>query len=224
MPKMQKRPPKNNLYHYHTEREEKPMELYTFLEALSSRAPTPGGGAAAGYCGALATSLCSMVANITAGNKKYEDVKGDMERLAAEAEKHTHSLYGFINEDMKVFAPVSEAYSIPKDNPERDEILERALMLACEPPMQVMLEVNEVLLMCEELAEKGSKMLLSDVACAAAIARATLQCAFANVKVNTRLLKNREMAEKFDCEALELITQGVDRAEAVYHDVMKKLR
>ena len=199
------------------------MELYTFLEALSSRAPTPGGGAVAGYCGALSTALCAMVANITAGNQRYADVKEDMERFAAEAEKHTHSLYGFINEDMKVFAPVAEAYSIPKDNPERDAILERALMLACEPPMQVMLEVNDVLQLCEELAEKGSKMLISDIACAAAVARATLECAYANVKVNTRLLKNREIAQKFDAEAYELIIQGVDRAEAIYKDVLKKM-
>jgi len=199
------------------------MELYTFLEALSSRAPTPGGGAVAGYCGALGTSLCAMVANITAGNKRYEDVKPDMERIAAEADKHTRSLYGFINEDMKVFAPVSEAYALPKDYPEREAILERALMLACEPPMQVMLEVTEVLKLCEELAEKGGKSLQSDVACAAALARATLQCAYANVKINTKLLKNREIAEQFNREAYELIIQGVDRAEEIYKAVIKTL-
>ena len=199
------------------------MELYAFLEAMSSCAPTPGGGAATGYCGALGTSLCAMVAKITAGNKKYADVKEDMERLAAAADKHTASLYRFIDEDMKAFAPVSQAYTIPKDNPERDAILERALLFACEPPMQVMLEVNDVLLVCEELAQKGSKMLLSDVACAAALSRATLQCAFTNVKVNTRLLKNRDMAEKFDSEALELVSKGVERAEAVYRDVMEKM-
>ena len=45
-----------------------------FVEALASKAPTPGGGGASAYAGALASALASMVGNLTVGKKKYADV------------------------------------------------------------------------------------------------------------------------------------------------------
>ena len=42
-----------------------------FLEALSSKEPTPGGGGASALVAAVSCSLCSMVANLTTGKKKY---------------------------------------------------------------------------------------------------------------------------------------------------------
>ena len=42
-----------------------------FIEELSSASPTPGGGGAAALIGAISAALCSMVANLTTGKKKY---------------------------------------------------------------------------------------------------------------------------------------------------------
>ena len=42
-----------------------------YLEALSSKAPVPGGGGASAVCGALGVALGEMVGNLTVGKKKY---------------------------------------------------------------------------------------------------------------------------------------------------------
>ena len=52
-----------------------------FIEALASKAPTPGGGGASAYVGVLASALASMVGNLTVGKKKYADAE---ERVQAE--------------------------------------------------------------------------------------------------------------------------------------------
>ena len=46
-----------------------------FINELASKAPTPGGGGASAYCGALATALASMVGNLTVGKKTYVAVE-----------------------------------------------------------------------------------------------------------------------------------------------------
>ena len=42
-----------------------------YLEALASKAPTPGGGSAAAVYGAIGTALGEMVGNLTSGKKKF---------------------------------------------------------------------------------------------------------------------------------------------------------
>ena len=42
-----------------------------YLEALASKAPTPGGGSAAAVYGAVGTALGEMVGNLTTGKKKF---------------------------------------------------------------------------------------------------------------------------------------------------------
>ena len=49
-----------------------------FLDALASKAPTPGGGGASALAGALGAALCTMVGNYTVGKKKYAGVEEDV--------------------------------------------------------------------------------------------------------------------------------------------------
>ena len=50
----------------------------SFIDELASAAPTPGGGGASAYAGALAAALASMVGNLTVGKKTYADVEDMM--------------------------------------------------------------------------------------------------------------------------------------------------
>ena len=50
-----------------------------FLDALASKAATPGGGSASAYSGAAAAGLVSMVAQLTSGKKKYAEVESRMQ-------------------------------------------------------------------------------------------------------------------------------------------------
>mgnify|MGYP000030155719 FL=1 len=194
-----------------------------FLETLASSAPTPGGGGAAALCGALGIALGNMVGNLTLGKKKYADVQEDIQALNAEAEALRADFVTLIDADAEAFAPLSRAYSIPKDAPGRDEIMESALLRAAEPPLEIMRKCAEALDVIADYAAKGSALAVSDAGCAAALCGAALQAAALNVRINTKSMKNRAAAEEIDAETDELLQKYSTIAQEIYKRVYGRL-
>ena len=80
-----------------------------FLSDLASKAPTPGGGGASAYCGALAAALSEMVGNLTVGKKKYADVDTDVVAHLAALEEARTRLVQLVDEDAEAFKPLAAA-------------------------------------------------------------------------------------------------------------------
>mgnify|MGYP002570286323 FL=1 len=194
-----------------------------FLAELASSAPTPGGGGAAALCGALGIALGNMVGSLTLGKKKYADVQEDITALNSRAEALRADFAALIDADAEAFAPLSRAYSIPKDAPGRDEIMESALLRAAEPPLEIMRKCAEALDVIADYAAKGSALAVSDAGCAAALCGAALQAAALNVRINTKSMKNRAAAEEIDAETDELLQKYSTIAQEIYKRVYGRL-
>lgn len=197
-------------------------DIQNFLAALASKAPTPGGGGAAALCGALAIALGNMVGNLTLGKKKYADVQEDIKALNEKAEALRADFVALIDADAEAFAPLSKAYGIPKDDPERAEVMETALLKAVQPPLEIMRKCVKALELIADYAQKGSALAISDAGCAAAITRAACEAAALNVFVNTKSMANREKAGEINREANELLQQYA-LAREIYNDVTGRL-
>ena len=184
--------------------------LRAFAEALAAKEPVPGGGGAAALAGAVAAALCSMVCNYTLGKKAYAEVEEDIRTLSEEAGSARIRMLELVDEDAQAFIPLSQAYAIPKDDPGRAEALEAATKGAIEAPLEMAELAAWIVDIAAELEDKGSRMLVSDAVCAGILARASLECAVENVRINTAALSDRGYAEEIDaiCEGL-LGMQGV---------------
>lgn len=190
-----------------------------FLETLASSAPTPGGGGAAALCGALAIALGNMVGNLTLGKKKYADVQEDIKALNEKAEALRADFVALIDADAEAFAPLSKAYGIPKDDPERAEVMETALLKAVQPPMEIMRKCVKALEVISEYATKGSALAISDAGCAAALARAAADAAALNVRINTKSMTDHKVANHLNVEANSLVMHCNLVAEEIYDTV-----
>jgi len=199
-----------------------------FVKMLSSKAPVPGGGGASALVGALGVALGSMVGNLTLGKKKYEAVEDDIKRILVKAEELQKSLLQLVEKDAEVFEPLSKAYGLPRDTEEekktREEVLENALKLACSVPVEIMEKCMEAIELHEELANKGTKIAISDVGVGVLFCRSALEGASLNVFINTKLMKNREYAEMMNEKTERMLSEGIDRANAVYAAVCGQLR
>ena len=194
-----------------------------FLAELASSAPTPGGGGAAALCGALGIALGNMVGNLTLGKKKYADAQEDIAELNAKAEALRARFVALVDADAEAFAPLSRAYSIPKDDPARDEIMEPALLKAAEAPLEIMRKCAEALELISGYAAKGSALAISDAGCAAALCGAAMEAAALNVKINTKSMKNRAVADSINAEMNELLQKYFALSQEIYNDVSGRL-
>ena len=193
--------------------------MNTFLEELSSSAPVPGGGGASALIGAIGCALCSMVANLTTGKKKYAQYQERIDELLPFLEEMRIQLMDDIKLDADAFYPLSQAYSIPKDAPDRETIMEEALLTASNAPMKIVEDVSKLVPVLEELEVIGSRLAISDVAVAAAACSAALKGAVMNIYINTKSMKNREVADAMNQKAKDLIADGSKRCDAVYEKI-----
>ena len=194
-----------------------------FADALAAKSSVPGGGGAAAYVGALAVALGNMTGNFTIGKKAYAHYEDDVRRLISEGDAIRARLVELVEEDAAAFDPLSRAYGVAADDPMRDELLESATKDALQPPLETMRCVARTVELLEEMAEKGSRMLLSDVGCGAALASGALRAASMNVLVNVKGLRDRDLAERVSSECDELL-EYVARADAVAAAVSAALR
>ena len=199
-----------------------------FLEVLSSAEPVPGGGGASAAVGAFASALGMMVANLTVGKKKYADVEEEIIDIRGQLEVLREELVTLTDKDAEAFEPLSRAYGLPKETQEQKEekerVMEKALYEASIVPLQIMRTVSKVIGLLKILGEKGSRIAVSDVGVAVLFARAALEGASLNIYINTRLMKDREQAEKLNRESDEFIQEARTLQEEIYAGVLAKIR
>lgn len=191
-----------------------------FLDALASKAPTPGGGGASALVGALGAALCTMVGNYTVGKQKYAGVEEDVKALMAKAEDLRARLLALVDADAAAFEPLSKAYAIPKDDPNRAQVMEQCLRDAAAAPMEILRLSCEVIDLHSEMLEKGSVMMLSDVGTGVVLCQSAMQGAALNVKVNTKSMADRAYAQAMNDEVDGLVERYWKIAEHVYESVL----
>ncbi len=187
-------------------------ETSSFLEDLSAGTPTPGGGSAAAYAGAMAAALVGMVSRLTLARKKFADVHEHMQAIVLRSDELRQSLQKAVALDSQAFDAVMDAFRMPKNTDEekvaRDDAIERATHQAATVPLQVVREVVEVVTLAAEAAEIGNPNAATDAGSAGSMAHAALQAAGLNVKINASSVSDREAAAAWLQELAHLTDQA----------------
>jgi glutamate formiminotransferase/formiminotetrahydrofolate cyclodeaminase len=172
------------------------FDLERYLDRLASAHPTPGGGSAAAVVGALGAALVAMVARVTRGSARHAGAHAACDALAADADDIRERFLLAGTDDEAAFEAYMAAVALPKISDEQKHVrrnaMQRALVGAAEAPLHSAILAAE----CAELAARardlGNTELSSDVDCAFRFARAALDAAAANVRINHRHLDDAE--------------------------------
>lgn len=195
----------------------------TFTDELASKAPTPGGGGASAYAGALAAALGSMVARLTIGKPKFVDREEVLQETLANLDAQRCELLALIDGDANAFSKLAACWKMPKSTQDEQALRARAeqeaLFAACEVPLSIMRVCARVVEADEYLVANSTKLALSDVGASAVLAKAALLAASLNVFINTGLMEDVERARAYEEEARRLIAQTGKAADEVHKAV-----
>lgn len=202
-------------------------KVSNFLNELASNSPTPGGGSVAALAGALGAALISMVGNLTVGKKKYEDVEEEIKRILSSSEKLRYELSQLIEDDVKVFNNFMATYKMPKETEDekkvRTEKIQEALIEAAKVPLKVAYKCLDIMILSQEVAEKGNVNVVSDVGVAVLMAEAALESAILNVKINLKMIKDEKTKEELSSSIKEILLKEKGQKEKVLEIVEKKI-
>jgi glutamate formiminotransferase/formiminotetrahydrofolate cyclodeaminase len=184
-----------------------------FLDNLAAGTPTPGGGSAAAHTAAAAAALVAMVARLTVGKKKYAEVQNKMQELIEQAEALRHELTQDIEQDAAAYDAVMAAMRLPKESPDQERVRQQAVQAAtlnaAQSPLEVARQSVEVLELAVEAVKYGNLNAISDAGVAAGLARAALDGAALNVRINVKSLDDTQIADALRAQLKDIESEAV---------------
>ncbi|MPZ88078.1 MAG: formiminotransferase-cyclodeaminase [Nitriliruptorales bacterium] len=201
--------------------------LPTFLDDLASSSPAPGGGAVAALQVAFAAGLVGMVGELTIGRRRYLEHEDAMRAARDEARQVRERALALAGEDAEAYAGVSAAFRLPKDTDgqraERSSVLRAALRHATEVPLETMDAAARTLGVCAEIVDRANRTVVSDLGVAAHSARAGLDSAALNVRVNLGLMGEDPFVTECEDRLRQTLSTAQATAEAVVEAVERSV-
>jgi formiminotetrahydrofolate cyclodeaminase len=201
-----------------------PEAVSTFIEQLAAPTPTPGGGSAGAYAGAMGAGLVAMVAGLTIGKKKYAEVEAEMQAIRVMAEKLRKDLTQAVDDDASSFEVLMATFKLPKDTDEqksaRNSAIIQATLNAAHIPLNVSEDAVKVMELAFKCAKDGNLNAISDSMSGFAMARAALTAAGYNVRININSLEDKSAGEKMLKELAEL-EKKADKLESDIRQVIQ---
>jgi glutamate formiminotransferase/formiminotetrahydrofolate cyclodeaminase len=165
-----------------------------FVEQLAAPTAAPGGGSAAAASAAMAAALATMVASMSRGKKAYLQYERELSEFIARLGPLRESLKAAIDADAESFNVVMKAYRAAKESPDAHGMIDAALKQATSVPLGVAESAREIAAIVEKLRPITNPNMKSDLTTAAALARAAIEGAAANVEINLESIKDAAFA------------------------------
>ncbi len=203
------------------------MSVKGFARETASESAAPGGGSVSAYMGALAAALGTMVANLSAHKRGWDDRWKEFSDWAERGQDVMERLLRLVDEDTEAFAKIMDVFSMPKGTEEekaaRAEAMEKATLYATRVPLKTMQTAMEAMPVALAMARIGNPASASDAGVGAIAALAAVRGAHLNVRINAAGLKDRALASELTDEAARIEAEAVAAEAEVLAEVNKNI-
>ncbi len=203
------------------------MNLIDFANETASESPAPGGGSIAAYMGALGISLGTMVANLSAHKRGWDERWDEFSNWAEKGQYYKDALLQLVDEDTRAFNRIMDAFGLPKNNDiekaARKKAIEDATRFATEIPYKVMTLAFESMEVIKAMAEIGNPNSVSDAGVGALAARSAVIGAFLNVKINAAGLHDKAFASEIVLKGNEIQKNAIQMETEILQIVNAKI-
>ena len=203
------------------------MSVKDFAAETASESPAPGGGSISAYMGALGAALATMVANLSAHKRGWDDRWKEFSDVAEKGQALMAELLALVDEDTAAFNRIMDVFSMPKGTAEekaaRAAALEEATLYAASVPLRTMEASFKALPLALEMAQKGNPASASDAGVAALAAVAGIRGAALNVRINAAGLTDKAPAEPLLARADAIVAEALALQDQVLAEVNKHI-
>ena len=201
------------------------MTLIDFANKTSSESPAPGGGSISAYVGALGAALSTMVANLSANKRGWDEKWEFYSKWGEQSLELQNILVNLVDEDTKAFNKIMSAVSLPKDTKEqklnRSAALESATKYAIEVPFKIMETSFSCLESIKCMTELGNPNSISDAGVAALCIRTAVMGAYLNVKINCKDLNDKKFVSTI-LKKGKMIVNSTNKIEVEIMELVEK--
>jgi glutamate formiminotransferase/formiminotetrahydrofolate cyclodeaminase len=191
------------------------LSVRAFVEETASESAVPGGGSVAATLGALGAALGTMVANLSAHKRGWDDRWGEFSDWAERGKACHDELVGLIDADTDAYRDLMAAYGLPQTSTAEQTSRRAAIQAAIRGAIEVPLRVMEVSLasmdVIEAMVEIGNPASVSDAAVGALCARSAVLGAYLNVHINASDLDDEAGASGYLNRARQLKDVAIRR-------------
>ena len=188
------------------------MTAEAFARETASESAAPGGGSVSAYMGALGAALGTMVANLSAHKRGWDDRWKEFSDVAEQGQRIMDQLLDLVDEDTAAFNKIMDVFAMPKgtdaEKAARAAAMEEATLYATQVPLRTMETALQALPVCKTMAEKGNPASASDAGVGALAAVAGIRGAALNVRINAAGPKDRAAAKVLTDRAAELVKEA----------------
>ena len=203
------------------------MTVRGFVNETASDSAAPGGGSISALAGALGAALGTMVANLSASKRGWEDRVTEFSPWAEQGQALKDTLIGLVDEDTRAFDGIMNAFGLPKDTPEqiiaRKEAIQNASKYATQVPLRTMHAAYDCIPLLKQMAEHGNPNSLSDVGVGALCIKTAVRGAWLNVLINAQGLTDKSWAENIVAEARELLAKNHAACDEIVLGIESKM-
>jgi len=204
---------------------EKPVEplagstLRGFIEEIAARSSAPGGGSASAAIAAIGAALGSMVAKLTHGVRKFEEVQPHMQKAIPVLHELTYQLIPMIDADTSAFNDYMAGVRMPQSTEEEKQLridcMQAGLKTAIQVPLTTMRLGDRAWDSLIEVAKYGNPASSSDTLVGARALETGIWGAWQNVLINMTDIQDTAYKEEILGEAEKIAARAAKKCEEV---------
>ena len=205
------------------------MNLEKFAFETASESPAPGGGSISAYSGAMGAALATMVANLSANKRGWDDRWEEFSSWAEKGISYQKELIELVDEDTEAFNQIMNAFKLPKENEsdikKRNDAIQNATKNAILTPYRVMQVALDSMSVIKKMAEIGNPNSITDACVAALCARTAVRGAFLNVQINCLDYNDKSFVDDINKKGKNILEKAFkleNKIISITEKIMKK--
>jgi glutamate formiminotransferase/formiminotetrahydrofolate cyclodeaminase len=201
------------------------LSVREFIEEIGSRSSAPGGGSASAAIAAMGVGLGAMVAKLTYGVRRFENVQPKMMEVIPGLHELTRNLIPLIDADTSAFQEYVEGIRMPQNSEEEKQArhakMQAGLKTAINIPLTTMRFGNKAWDSLLEVARYGNPASKSDTQVGAKALKTGIWGAYQNVLINMVEIEDDGYRQKIMAEAEQLMHRARQKCAEIIAELEK---